>query len=209
MRARPSRLRPTTDGDRPAGRRARGAPVKPGHLFVRHPPLTGMDGICYGRLDAEPAPEAMDIAVRVVAPTLPCWPVHSSPSRRCLHFATRLAAGIGRPVHIDPRLQELDFGRWEGHRWADLPRDALDAWAIDIDGFAPPGGESFVQLRARVAAALADAPVPCILIAHAGVLRAALHLQGMPSARVLAASIAHAAPVWMPAPTDAAIPLRS
>ena len=51
---------------------------------------------------------------------------------------------------VDDRLQELDFGAWEGIAWDDVPRACLDRWAADPFGFAPPGGESGGSLVARV-----------------------------------------------------------
>jgi alpha-ribazole phosphatase len=94
----------------------------------------------------------------------------SSPSRRCREVAER----IRLPVRIDPRLQELDFGAWEGCAWDDLPREALDRWAADPVGFAPPGGESGADLIARVSSFAADLVAgdgDCIVVSHGGPLK--------------------------------------
>jgi probable phosphoglycerate mutase len=53
----------------------------------------------------------------------------------------------------DPRLAEIAFGKWEGLRFADLKANAADLLALreqDPWHFTPPGGESYVQLLARV-----------------------------------------------------------
>lgn len=53
----------------------------------------------------------------------------------------------------DPRLTEIAFGEWEGLSFADLNARAADLLAVreqDPWHFLPPGGESYVQLLARV-----------------------------------------------------------
>jgi alpha-ribazole phosphatase len=115
-------------------------------------------------------------------PNLPAdAPVYSSPLQRC----RLLAEALTPAPHIDARLQEMDFGAWEMQSWSTIDRAALDAWAADPCGFAPPGGESPAQLLARVsgfhAALLADGVTAVVLITHAGVIKA-LHglLHGLP-----------------------------
>lgn len=100
-------------------------------------------------------------------------------------------------VRIDARWQELDFGDWEGRPWSSLPRDELDAWSRDVAGYRMPGGESFLDLVDRTRGALAALDAPHVIVAHAGTIRAALHLSGMPIMQAAAASIAHAQPVWI------------
>ena len=96
--------------------------------------------------------------------------VVTSPARRC----RLLADAISPAPIIEARLQELDFGTWEGVAWEAVPRAALDAWAADPLGFAPPGGETGAALIERVqraVAALIDAGEDCIVITHGGPLR--------------------------------------
>ena len=76
-------------------------------------------------------------------------------------------------VEIDPRLQEYDFGEWEGRNWPDIPRAESDPWIADMLNAAPPGGESFAALIARVRAAIADAEMGTLFVCHAGPIRAA------------------------------------
>jgi alpha-ribazole phosphatase len=101
--------------------------------------------------------------------------IHSSRSVRC-----RLVAEcLGPHVRIDPRLQELDFGAWEGRAWDDLPREALDRWAAEPLGFAPPGGESGAQLLARVRDFANDLRArnrDSIVVTHGGPLKVLLPL---------------------------------
>jgi alpha-ribazole phosphatase len=113
---------------------------------VRHPAADVLPGVCYGRLDvpvADPS-AASALAARLAGMGGTVW---TSPARRCRVVADALRAPI-----VDPRLLELDFGDWEGRAWNEVPRSALDAWAADITGFAPPGGESGAALIERVSA---------------------------------------------------------
>lgn len=152
--------------------------------FVRHPPVAGAEGRCYGRLDLPakpgwtlPDPLRGRRFARVV----------SSPLIRCRVLAETVAQGA--PLLLDARWAELDFGDWEGQPWARIPRRPLDDWAARPWDFQPPGGESTRALVDRVRAALADLaaePGPVLVVSHAGPLRAALGLlEGWPEARWL------------------------
>lgn len=130
--------------------------------LLRHGAIRLAPGICYGRLDV--VPEA------IVAPALDAphdAAVITSPSMRCV----ALAKALGRDFTTDARLLELDFGEWEGQRWDDIPRKALDAWAADPWGFAPPGGESGQALLTRVRGFWEAAPRPVVVVSHGGPLR--------------------------------------
>ncbi|WJK43959.1 bifunctional RNase H/acid phosphatase [Solwaraspora sp. WMMA2056] len=77
----------------------------------------------------------------------------SSPLSRCVATATAIAAQVGDPpVRPDDDLIECDFGEWEGRTFAEVrerwPAE-LTAW-LGSTALAPPGGESFVQVTARV-----------------------------------------------------------
>ena len=146
------------------------------YALVRHPPVTGGAGRCYGRLDlplAEPE-TAIPRLVTALAPMRGAT-IHTSPLARCRLVAEALAADWGRPSPIsDPRLAELNFGSWEGQSWDDIPRDALDRWAADLRGFAPPGGESGAALVARVTdfwTAASAAGGAHVIITHGGPLK--------------------------------------
>jgi len=138
------------------------------HL-VRHPPPDIAPGLCYGRLDVPVSPAALDQAVVALAPGLPAGlPLWSSPLSRCLQLASRLHPA----PQVDARLQEMDFGRWEGLAWDAVPRPELDAWAADVAHYAPPGGESPAAMQARLDDFLASLAVPeAILVTHGGVIR--------------------------------------
>jgi alpha-ribazole phosphatase len=68
-------------------------------------------------------------------------------------------------------LSEIDFGAWEGRRWDDIERGEIDAWAADVFGFTPPGGESVAALQARVLDFAASLGNDAAIVTHAGVMR--------------------------------------
>ena len=149
------------------------------HL-IRHPKTVIAPGVCYGRHDclADGVEEAA-LALRAVLPAgLSVW---TSPLMRCRALAGQLHA---HPV-IDDRLAEMHFGDWEGRRWDDIPRAELDAWAADVAGYAPPGGESPRDLQRRALDFVASLAVPeAVIVTHAGVIRTLLaHWQRLPPER--------------------------
>lgn len=92
--------------------------------------------------------------------------VVSSPVRRARETAELLAARLGdRPIEVDDGFAETEFGVWEGLTFSEVARrhpEDLTAWLDSVD-VAPPGGESFDQVRQRVLAARDR-----LLAAHAG-----------------------------------------
>jgi alpha-ribazole phosphatase len=139
------------------------------HL-IRHPKPSIEPGICYGQLEILAKIEMADVA-RLRAQLPPGLPVWSSPLLRCRHLAEQLQP---QPM-LDDRLTEMNFGDWEGRPWDDIPRHELDAWAADVVGYAPPGGESPRQLQARALQAIARIESPeAVIVTHAGVIRAML-----------------------------------
>jgi probable phosphoglycerate mutase len=103
----------------------------------------------------------------------------SSPMLRTRETAALVGARVGlTPVVVDG-LEEARFGEWDGFTFAEvLARwpDEMAAWLSSPD-VAPPGGESLVQVAARVGRALdevlATYPGQRILVAaHVGTIRA-------------------------------------
>jgi alpha-ribazole phosphatase len=138
-------------------------------VLVRHPAPLIAPGVCYGRrLDMAAVPAGKMVSDPVLAGAQVVW---SSPARRCLGVAEPIAASLGVKLHVDDRLQELDFGVWEGRPWSAIPRDDLDRWAADPLAFAPPGGESGTALIARVRSFQAGLREDCVVVSHGGPLK--------------------------------------
>ena len=80
----------------------------------------------------------------------------TSPLLRTVQTAQAVAAVTGAAVVADDGFRETDFGAWEGLTFAEVrerwPAE-ISAWLADPD-VAPPGGESFTDVSARVTAAL-------------------------------------------------------
>lgn len=124
---------------------------------IRHPQPADVDGLCYGRLDVAVAPTVLSHCVDRLRTAL--WPLRhwrwwSSPASRCCQLAEQCRAlcpselsaaeapvavnNLFTSLSIDARLQEMNFGAWEGVPWLDIPRAELDRWAADFWHFRPP-----------------------------------------------------------------------
>jgi alpha-ribazole phosphatase len=139
-------------------------------ILVRHPRPRGAQGLCYGRLDLECEAGALEDAAAKLRGLAAGHRLVTSPARRARDLAARLGAGAG----IEPRLQELDFGDWEGRLWQDLGRDAVEAWQRGLPHAAPPNGESLTAMANRCAEWLTDLDPegqPVVAITHAGPIR--------------------------------------
>lgn len=88
-------------------------------------------------------------------------------------------------------LREIDLGEWDGLAMAEVRKQDPDAWrrrGEELAAFRPPGGESFMDLQARVLRVfdrIAEKNMGDVLIvAHAGVNRVLL-------CRLLSMDLAH------------------
>jgi len=80
----------------------------------------------------------------------------SSPLQRAVRTAEEVAAVTGLPVVTDEGFRETDFGAWEGLTFAEVRErwpDEMASWLAD-PAVAPPDGESFAEVSARVTQAL-------------------------------------------------------
>jgi alpha-ribazole phosphatase len=139
-------------------------------ILIRHPKPQCENGICYGRLDLECDPQALSEAVSRLRSLASASLIFTSPARR----ARDLAAQLGTQTTVDDRLQELDFGDWEGRRWQDLGRHAIDAWSQGLPDSAPPNGETLTAMAGRCAAwikSLQPSESPVLAVTHAGPIR--------------------------------------
>lgn len=156
--------------------------------LVRHAQPLIAPSICYGRLDVAADAAASADCARRLALELPAGlRVAASPLQRCRQLAQDLQSLRPDLVYeSDARLQEMDFGHWEGRAWQDIERAELQAWTDDFAHYAVGRtGESVTMFMDRVASAF-DAlgagrapglkPQPpenaTLWITHAGVIRA-------------------------------------
>lgn len=78
-----------------------------------------------------------------------------SPLLRTRQTAAIVAARVGLDVEVEDGFAECGFGEWDGHSFLEVKEQwpiELQAWLGSTD-VSPPGGESFSDCKARVAAA--------------------------------------------------------
>jgi len=109
----------------------------------------------------------------------------SSPLVRATETMDIVRASLGLDLHgyfVEPRLAEISFGDWEGLTYDEVlacepevvARRERDKW-----DFLPPGGESYVQVAARVGAWYATIERDTVVTAHGGTGRALIALLGI------------------------------
>lgn len=144
----------------------------------RHPHAEDAAGRCIGRTELRVDPRrAKRLAHRIRAfgrRERLAAVVLTSPQARCRDVGCWLARW-GWRHRVDATLRELDFGRWDGQRWCDIPRHEIDAWCADFEHHPPGGGEALAALLQRVRGF--DPGEARIVVTHGGWLSAALWLQ--------------------------------
>lgn len=118
-------------------------------VLVRHLPVTLEKGICYGRSDptlsAESQAQLPGFTKRLIAEHGPFDTVFTSPRQRCRWMAD----AISGESTVEPALAEVDFGRWEGKRWSEIPKQDLEDWTKNVLTYSPGGGESLLAMAKR------------------------------------------------------------
>jgi broad specificity phosphatase PhoE len=127
-------------------------------ILVRHGrTAANAAGLLLGRLDPELDEVGTAQAAAAAAAVARSNPsrILSSPLARTRATADAIGAATGLPVEIDDRWIELDYGEYDGVPLGDIPAASWTTWRGD-PAFAPPGGESLLDLRARVHASLEE-----------------------------------------------------
>lgn len=147
-----------------------------GLILLRHTKPLVAEGTCYGSTDLDVAASFDEEAEAVLSQLPPIERIVSSPLRRCRQLAEFIGTDLGLDIEVDKRLQEMDFGRWEGQLWSDIDRLELDAWAEDFYYARPHGGESVAMLAKRAKVALHTILEPrmtTLVVSHSGVIKSA------------------------------------
>ncbi|MCJ8159661.1 histidine phosphatase family protein [Sphingomonas sp. LaA6.9] len=141
------------------------------HL-LRHgaPALTGR---MLGSTDCAETPEGVAACLEQTE-ALEFARLVSSPLRRAAAAAGAIGARGNIPVTIDERWREIDFGDWDGLSSADVDPAALGRFWDDPDMHAPPGGERWSALTARIGGAIDALDADTLVVTHGGAMRAAL-----------------------------------
>jgi alpha-ribazole phosphatase len=152
--------------------------------LIRHTTPLIEKGICYGQsdIDVTDSFESEAKLIRKALPPLDMKQVFSSPLQRCYKLAGHLFPD--HLIAIEPDLMEIHCGEWEGLHWDAIPREVIDPWMKDFVNVCIPGGESYVQMHARVTECfrqIAASPRPVAIVTHGGVMRSILaHITGTP-----------------------------
>ena len=130
-------------------------------LLVRHGETTwGADGRFAGREDVPLSNRGRRQASSVGDRVKPLRPsiVLTSPLQRCQLTATAIGSASGAPVVVHEALLDGLLGEWTGCRPSEIESGwpaEFAVWRSDPDA-APPGGESFNDIRRRVSPLLAE-----------------------------------------------------
>ena len=106
--------------------------------------------------------------------------VLASPLSRC----TQLCETLFQEYKKDDRLKELNYGDWEGRSWEEINIPENSDWLYLKSGEKAPNGESFENLKKRVAEVFEELQKEegkTIIFCHGGVIRSFLSLvTGLP-----------------------------
>ncbi len=152
-------------------------------VLIYHGEPEGAAGRCIGRSDLPLTAQG-----RLHAQTLSAdWPypapaaLIASSRRRAHAMLAPFARRFGRLPQVEPRLDEQDFGDWDGQPWASLWQrepEGTQRWLSDWIQHAPPAGESFAAVSDRVLAWLDEVSTQfdddalLLVSSHAGPIRA-------------------------------------
>jgi probable phosphoglycerate mutase len=159
-------------------------------LLVRHglTPTTGK--ILPGRMGGLHLSDAGRRQAEAVASRLagvPVSAVYASQLERARETAAPIARARGVEVRIERGLADIDYGEWTGIRiWRATRRREWRAIQEHPSGFRFAGGESFVEMQARVTRAIAGLVERhrggvVVAVSHADPIKAAVaHALGTP-----------------------------
>ncbi|MBX9960865.1 MAG: histidine phosphatase family protein [Burkholderiaceae bacterium] len=105
--------------------------------------------------------------------------VYSSDLQRARETAQAIAVATGTPLRTHAGLRERGFGLFEGKTYAEIEQtwpEESEHWRRRTPDWQPPqGGESLLQVRARILQTLQELAAPhagqqIVLVAHGGVM---------------------------------------
>lgn len=130
--------------------------------LVRHCEAEGnIKRIFQGHIDSEISENGVRQLERLTErfQDIPLDGIVSSPLKRAYRTAQAVNGRHGLAIETDPRLKEINGGRWEGKAWDDLdslyPEEGA-AWLHTPWSFHPREGESMQAVYERMAQALSD-----------------------------------------------------
>jgi broad specificity phosphatase PhoE len=163
--------------------------------WIRHAPVINPSGRIYGQRDV-PADTSNAAAFAALATRMPddaIWFATPLSRTQATAGAIRAAMNARTPAtpQIEPAFIEQNFGDWQGQAYEDIGaygRVRPGTKGVGVEGHKfwlapaeqkPPGGESFIEVIARVAEGVrrltkVHAGRDIVVVAHGGSIRAAL-----------------------------------
>lgn len=151
--------------------------------LVRHGAVEGRADVFRGRSDpplSSTGWEQLACALAVLDESPPDCLV-SSPARRCLMFASHWTQTRHIKLRSVEALREMEFGEWEERSPEEARLHDPENYArfvADPEQWRSPGGESYVEFRARVLRAIDELRTSTFqhvaILTHAGVIRVLL-----------------------------------
>lgn len=156
-------------------------------LLVRHGRTAwNVEGRVQGQsdvgLDAVGLKEATAMA-KYLERCVRCAALYASDLRRSVETANEIAAATSLQVIVEPKLREIDAGRWEGELFAEIEAAERAAMAAAPDEYRFPGGETWREVHRRTAEALEEIArrhigSRVLVVTHGGPIRAVLSSWG-------------------------------
>lgn len=109
----------------------------------------------------------------------------ASPLTRATVTMDLVRTALGLPAEgyaLDDRLREIGYGDWEGLTLSQMQaRDPVIFGERNVDKWtvAPPSGETYAELAARVAAWYSGLKTDTVAVAHGGTMRALMVVTGV------------------------------
>jgi broad specificity phosphatase PhoE len=159
-----------------------------------------------GRVHADQSAEILRELIGRDGRALEDFDYVASPLGRARTTMQRVRAALGLdPEHyrLDARLAEVSYGRWDGFTFPELQlreQAGLAARERDKWGFAPPGGESYADLLARVGAWHDTVTRDSVVVAHGGTARALMVHTGIATPEKALAGVVDQGVVYVFAP---------
>lgn len=148
--------------------------------LMRHAQPLIAQGVCYGQLDIGADLEATQQGAKALAAHLPRGVrVYVSGLLRARQLADALLQlHSDLNLQVDTRLNEIDFGIWEGVAWSEIPVVEFQNWTEDFSHYRFGERENTHEFLQRVSQALRELPAneDVLWITHAGVIRAATYI---------------------------------
>lgn len=148
--------------------------------FLRHGQVKGAPAL-YGHTNVEVTQEGLASMRQVIEPLHAVRPIDkvvSSPLLRCALFAETFAEEQELDIVLDPRLSEMNFGRWDGIPFDRMRKhwNKLDVFRNNPYRITPPGGEGLKPFASRVESAWQELIKEnkgqhYLVVCHAGVIR--------------------------------------